>query len=214
MTKQSPGPPLFSGSLFTSTTVPTVFLGATLGGIYFFVLLLIVAMVYCRHRHEATHWKKLKYCCSSLDVFFRSRHHNETPSVMVHRKSVIGGFQSILFPVTFVVVAIYIGIAWNANPITTSAVLPFGHIANNLQPRGQFTVSALFWGFAGDCSLASVQINAVGFSTTPVIRVQATPLYCNVTWDTFNVATPVSPVVSRTGSRVHCVLSSNVHRPV
>lgn len=80
--------PLFDRSVFGESSIPVFFLIAVSGFIVLVALVLALVFACCRHHHYETQWPRMKRCCMSIDVFFRSRHYNETPAVMIHRKSV------------------------------------------------------------------------------------------------------------------------------
>lgn len=178
--------PVFNTSILgASSNIPLLFLAISLGivGLVFIVFALMV--VFCRHRHRDTFYPKIKACCQGLDIFFRSRHRNETPGLMLHRKSVFGGFQSLTFPAIFIILAVFVGLQWNAYPVVTSTVLPFGHLERFQRPQGGFVATGLFYGFAGQCAASSLIVATDGFSSdvgTFVSDVQDLGTHCRVSW--------------------------------
>ena len=155
------------------------------GGILGLALVIVVIWVLCaRWRcHKSDHYKRLKGSVSAADVFFRSRHRNETPGLMVHRKSIMGGIQSVIFLPILILIAVGLALQWQNNSIVTSASLPFGYAETIEETVGQFRVSAAFWGFAGTCC-DDTQITVAGLSrANESVTCLPGPFSCNITWE-------------------------------
>ncbi len=179
---------LFSLAIFGDIEIPLYFLVGFLSLVGFLTLFMGLLIVVARLRKYETIYPKLKNACQKIDICFRSKHYNETPALMLHRKSIIGGFQTILYPTLFIMLAIYVFLLWNSSPIIQAAVVPFSHLDSPAELVGFFSVSALFWGYSGQCDLESATVNVTGLSEdiTMNVTVEETRYYCNVTWDTMN----------------------------
>ncbi len=186
---------LFSDAQFGQESVPAIFLYVMIGGIFTITIFFVFLVACCRHYHYKTIYQKIKRACQCIDVCFRGRHYNETPAVMVHRRTILGGFQTLLYPAIFILIGIYIFLSWNASPITTASVVPFGHLRVQPAQIARISFSAIFWGFAGPCSATSLRIEVLGFKHTESAKVTVNsddPLFCSVTWDTVENSTEVS----------------------
>jgi hypothetical protein len=88
---------LFVDARFGNSDIPNYFLIGCLALMGFLTIFFALLLVGTRIRHYRTVYPKLKYCCQKIDICYRSKHYNETPAVMLHRKSVIGGFSRSCF---------------------------------------------------------------------------------------------------------------------
>ncbi len=100
---------LLQDAAFGDSSLPIIFLFAYIGTVVAVTVTFIVVTIWLRSWRYETIWPKYKRKCQTMDVCFRARHYNETPAVMIHRKSVIGAFQTLLFPTLLIMLAIYIG---------------------------------------------------------------------------------------------------------
>jgi hypothetical protein len=175
---------VFTDVVFGDSKIPAYFLITCMGVMGFVTLFFTLLLIISRLSHYVTIYGKVKYVCQTIDICYRSKHYNETPALMLHRKSIIGGFQSLLFPGLFIVIAIYIGISWNASPIVTSTVFPFSQGDRSALLTANLSFSAVFWGFSGLCNASSLNIvtDLVPLDEI-VVTVIPGPYFCNVTWN-------------------------------
>jgi hypothetical protein len=100
---------LLEEATFGDSSIPLIFLVVYIGVVVVVVAVFVITTICLRRYRYETMWPRYKRTCQSVDVCFRGRHYNETPGIMLHRKSVIGAFQTLLFPAILIMLAVYIG---------------------------------------------------------------------------------------------------------
>jgi hypothetical protein len=144
------------------------------------LLWVLLARACCKEGH----WQTVKRGVSRIDVFFRSRHRDETPGLKLHRKSVMGGFQSLFFLPVLILIGIALGLQWQNDSIVTSSTLPFGYLDQVQVTSGRFLASAAFWGYAGEDCCSNIEVSASGISrANETLTCIPWEYGCNVTWD-------------------------------
>lgn len=166
-------------STFATSSTGILFLALAFGIVGAITAALL--FVICISRRTSA-WDRTKHGFSRIDLLYTRQHSNRETGVMIERKSVTGGLFTIIAPLVFAAIAIFLFAQWAYQPEIKSSVLPFGVASAPTVTTGRFRISAIFWGFNGPCANPVVAVQGITGGSLSVSATQ-TAYGCNVTYD-------------------------------